>query len=87
MLRVTGNSMVDAGIFEGDLILADSKKEPKVNDIVIGLVDGENTVKRLVKKDGQYFLKAENPDYPEIVLHEELDCVIWGVVIHIIHSV
>jgi repressor LexA len=84
MLRVTGNSMIDAGIFEGDLILADSKKEPRVNDIVIGLVDGENTVKRLVRKDGQYFLKAENPDYSDIYPVGKLE--VQGVVLTLLRN-
>jgi repressor LexA len=84
MLRVTGNSMIDAGIYEGDMILADSKKEPRVNDIVVGLVDGENTVKRLVKKDGQYYLKAENPDYHDIYPVGKLE--VQGVVITLLRN-
>jgi repressor LexA len=82
MLRVTGNSMIDAGIFEGDLLIADSKKEPRVNDIVIALVDNENTVKRLVRKDGNYFLKAENAEYQDIypVLKLEVQGVVTGLI-------
>jgi repressor LexA len=82
MLRVTGNSMVDAGIFEGDMLIADSRKEPHVGDVVIGLVDNENTVKRLVKKDGNYFLKAENQEYPDIypVLKLEIQGVVIGLI-------
>jgi repressor LexA len=66
MLRVTGNSMIDAGIYEGDLLIADSKKQPRVNDVVIALVDNENTVKRLVSQNGQFYLKAENSEYSDI---------------------
>lgn len=84
MLRVTGNSMIDAGIYEGDLIIADSKKEARINDIVIGLVDNENTVKRLVKKDGSFYLQAENAEYPDIYPVSKLE--VQGVVIGLIRT-
>jgi len=82
MLRVTGDSMIDAGIFEGDLLIADSKKQPRVGDIVIGLVDGGNTVKRYVKKDNQFYLQAENAEYPDIhpVNQLEVQGVVTGLV-------
>lgn len=82
MLRVTGQSMINAGIIEGDLLIVNSKKEAKVGDIVIGLVDNENTVKRLVKKDGTYYLQAENPDYSDIypITKLELQGVVTGLV-------
>ncbi len=78
LLTVTGNSMVDAGIFEGDLVLVDMKKSPKDGDIVVALVDGSNTLKRLVKKDGKTYLKAENKDYSDIFPENELS--IQGVI-------
>jgi len=84
MLRVTGQSMIDAGIFEGDLLIADAKKEPKPNDIVIALVDGANTVKRLIKKDSKFYLQAENPDYEDIQPLEQLE--VQGVVIGLIRT-
>lgn len=84
MLRVTGQSMVDAGIYEGDLLIADAKKEPKVNDIVIALIDGGNTVKRLVKKEGRYFLVAENIEYPDIHPLNQLE--VQGVVTGLVRS-
>jgi len=62
-LEVTGNSMIDAGIFEGDLVLVDMKKEARDQNIVVALVDNENTLKRLIKKNGQTYLKAENKNY------------------------
>lgn len=65
-LKVTGNSMIDAGIYEGDIVLCDPSRNPKVNDIVVALVDGENTLKRLLKIEGRYFLKAENSEYSDI---------------------
>lgn len=85
MLRVTGESMIDAGIYEGDLVVATEKKEAKVGDIVIALVDGENTIKRLVKgKDGKPYLKAENPAYNDIYALTELK--VQGVVIALLRS-
>ena len=65
-LKVTGNSMIDAGIYEGDLVLCDPSRTPQVNDVVVALVDGENTLKRLLKIEGRYFLKAENSEYSDI---------------------
>jgi repressor LexA len=80
ILRVTGQSMIDAGIYEGDMLIVDSSKTAKVGDIVIALVDNENTVKRLIKdSNGNYLLKAENPDYSDIIPVEDLQ--IQGVVL------
>ncbi len=84
LLKVTGNSMIDAGIYEGDLIIADAKKEARVGDIVVGLVDNENTVKRLVRKDGQYYLQAENPEYEDIYPISKLE--VQGVVTGLIRT-
>lgn len=84
LLRVTGNSMIGAGIFEGDLVVVDRKKEPKNGDIVVALVDGGNTVKTLVKQGGKTHLKAENPEYTDIIPEEDL--IIQGVVLHLIRS-
>ncbi|MBT3704258.1 repressor LexA [Candidatus Peregrinibacteria bacterium] len=80
MLRVTGESMIDAGIYEGDLVIASFKAEPRVGDIVVALIDGGNTLKRFVKEGGRAFLRAENSTYsnPDIVPIEEL--TIQGVV-------
>ena len=63
MVRVTGESMIDAGIYEGDLVIASSKMEPKNGDIVVALIDGGNTLKRFVKEGGKAFLRAENVEY------------------------
>lgn len=78
LLEVTGNSMIDAGIFEGDLAVVDSKKEARDGDIVVALVDNRNTLKRFVKRNGEVYLKAENKDYSDIHPDEEL--VVQGVV-------
>lgn len=78
LLQVTGNSMIDAGIFEGDLAVIDSKKTARDGDIVVALVDNHNTLKRLVKQNGKVYLKAENKDYSDIYPENELQ--IQGVV-------
>lgn len=77
-LEVTGSSMIDAGIFEGDLVLVDMKKEPRDQDIVVALVDNENTLKRLIKKNGKAYLKAENKNYEDI--HPLTELQVQGVV-------
>ncbi len=66
VLRVQGDSMVNAGILDGDLVIVQSARTARVRDIVVALVGDEVTVKRLMKKDGQMYLKAENPAYPDV---------------------
>lgn len=66
-LRVRGESMIDAGIQDGDLVVAVREKQPRVGDIVVALLDGENTLKRFMKdSNGNPYLKAENAAYPEM---------------------
>ena len=85
VLRVTGDSMIDVGIFEGDLIIASIKKEARIGDIVVALVDGENTLKKLVKgKDGKLYLQAENPKYNDIYALTDLQ--VQGVVTGLIRT-
>jgi SOS-response transcriptional repressor LexA len=74
--------MVDAGIREGDLVLAERGAEAKTGDIVVAAVDGAWTMKRFRKKNGRAYLQAENPDYPDIVPRESLEiaAVVRGVV-------
>lgn len=84
LLNVTGNSMIDAGIFEGDLVVVNSKKEPRDGDIVVALVDNGNTLKRFIRKDGKVYLKAENKDYNDIYPENEL--MVQGVVTALIRQ-
>lgn len=85
-LRVEGNSMQDAGITEGDIIVVDKSLEPKSGHIVVAAVDGDFTLKQL-KRDGQKaWLVAAHPDYPPIALHQATDASIWGVVTYVIHK-
>jgi repressor LexA len=82
-VRVRGDSMIDAGIFSGDIVVLE-KKEAKTGDIVAALVDGENTLKRLVNENGRVYLKAENRDYPNIEPEGQLD--IQGVVVSVLRT-
>ncbi|PKL36585.1 repressor LexA [Candidatus Peregrinibacteria bacterium HGW-Peregrinibacteria-1] len=84
LLEVTGNSMINAGIHEGDLVVVDMKREPRAEDIVVALIDGGNTLKRLVKKDGKFYLQAENPEYKDIYPANSLE--VQGVVVSMIRK-
>lgn len=84
LLRVQGMSMKDAGIFNKDLVLVRQQKIAEVNDIVVALLEDEATVKRLVKKEGKYFLKAENKEYPNI--YPEHEWSIQGKVVGVIRK-
>lgn len=84
-VRVAGRSMVEAGIQPNDILIVDRSLEARHNKIVIAVIDGEVTVKRLYKRNGKIILKAENPDYKDIPVYGELN--IWGVVTSIIHQV
>ena len=86
-VRVTGDSMQNAGIFSGDVMVVDRALEPKNNTIVLAVLDGEFTVKRIQKRGGQLFLKPENETFKPIEITEEMDFKVWGVVTHIIHKV
>jgi DNA polymerase V len=85
-VRVTGDSMVNVGIFPGDMLVVDRSLTPTYGKIVIALLNGEMTVKRLEKFKNRLFLCAENDDYPDIKITEEDHFAIWGVVTNVIHS-
>lgn len=80
MVRVEGASMTGAGIFCGDILIVDRSLETRSGQIVIAVVAGEMTVKRLLKTGGGWLLKAEHPDYPPTPLGDDSECSIWGVV-------
>jgi len=82
-VRVRGDSMVNAGIFSGDIVVLE-QKEARPGDIVAALIDGENTLKRLIKEHGRVFLKAENENYPNLHPAEKLD--IQGVVVSVLRT-
>ena len=86
-VRVTGDSMKNAGISSGDVMIVDRALEPKNNTIVLAVLDGEFTVKRIQKKGDDLFLNPENKDFKAIQITEEMNFQVWGVVTHIIHKV
>ena len=75
MLRVSGDSMVGAGIYDGDLIVVDTKIQPTHGLIVVALIDGGYTVKYLRKKGNKNYLKAANPKYNDIYPESEFKIV------------
>lgn len=85
-VRASGDSMIGANINDGDLLIVDRSQDCDHQDIAIALLDGEFTVKRLIKKGGVLQLKAENPFYPTITIQQGQDFEVWGKVIHVIHS-
>ena len=85
-LRVRGESMINAGIKDKDLIIVDKSLIAKPGDIVIAMIDGEFTIKRLSIKNDELYLKAENHNYPDFSFKNHIDVQIWGVVIYSIHS-
>lgn len=70
-LRVQGDSMVDAGILDGDLVIVRATGSANDGDIVVALIGDEATVKRLRTRNGQKYLQADNPDYPDIFPEQE----------------
>ena len=85
-VRVSGDSMRDAGIYPGDILIVDRAIEPTNNSIVIARFEGELTVKRIHKKGRELFLVPENSEYEPIEIQDDMDFEIWGVVKHAIHS-
>ena len=85
-LRVKGESMINAGIKDKDLIIVDKSLIAKPGNIIIAMIDGEFTIKRLSIKNDELYLKAENNNYPDFRFQNHIDVQIWGVVIYSIHS-
>ncbi len=82
--RVSGNSMEDAGISDGDLLVIDRSIEPKNNKIAVCFLDGDFTVKRINKIGEKLYLKPENKDYKKIEINEENELIIWGIVTYVV---
>lgn len=85
-LRASGNSMTGAGIYDGDLLIVDRSVPATHGKVVIAALDGELTVKRLVRRGTQAFLAPENPEYPEINITEMEYVHVWGVVTYVVHQ-
>lgn len=86
-VRADGYSMIGAGIHPDDILIVDRALEAAHNRIIIAIVDGELTVKRLKIEADEYWLVPENNDYPPLRIHEGIDFTIWGVVTYVIHKV
>lgn len=84
--KVKGDSMKNAGIFDGDLLIIDKSLEPQDGKIAICQIDGDFTVKRIKKENDVVWLIAENEDYKPIKVTEENELMIWGIVIHSIKT-
>ncbi len=87
-VRASGQSMLNAGIHENDILIVDRSLKPTHGKIVIAAIDGQLTVKRLhQEKNGQLLLMPDNPKYQAIELKEGSEMIIWGVVTNVIHAV
>jgi SOS regulatory protein LexA len=84
LLQVSGDSMVGEGIMEGDLVIVERGRQPKIGDVVIAEVDGEWTIKYFKKKNGQVYLEAANPKYP--IIRPKTELRLGGVVTAVIRK-
>ncbi len=84
-VRVDGDSMEDEGIRSRDLLIVDRSRTPGKGSIVVAILYGEFTVKKLVFKEGRYWLYPGNPAYEPIRIELDMDFQVWGVVTHVIH--
>jgi len=85
-VRATGTSMIGAGIHPDDLLIVDRSLEPVDKKVIIAVVNGELTVKRLRLRGDRAFLEAENEGYPPIEITGNMEFSVWGVVTYAIHS-
>ena len=85
-VKAQGDSMIGVGIHQGDILIVDKSLTPKSGKIVIAVVGGEFTVKRLHKYKGSITLKAENPEFEDIKIRGTDELIIWGVVTSVIHQ-
>ena len=83
-VRASGRSMIGAGIHDGDLLVVNRARRAQDQDIVIASLGGDLTVKRLVRKEGRWWLMPESAQHMPIEINMELE--VWGVVTHVIHT-
>ncbi len=86
-VKVKGDSMTGAGIHSGDILIVDRSIEAKDGKIVVAILNGEFTVKRFQQQKNKISLVAENQQYKPIDITPGTDFEVWGVVVHVIHSV
>lgn len=85
-VRVAGDSMIGAGIHPGDILVVDRALEPQDSNVVIAVLDGELTVKRISQRHGKLFLLPDNQAYAPLEILEEMEFEVWGVVTSVIHN-
>ena len=81
-----GHSMNDAGIYDGDVMIVDRSLDVKSKDVVIAVINGEFTVKRIFIKSNKTYLVPENKKFSPVLIQDDMDFQIWGVVTHTIHA-
>jgi len=86
LIKVHGDSMINAGIFDGDMLVIDRSVQPTSGKIVLGVLNGEFTIKRIEKIKNKLFLIAENESFNPIEITGEMEFKIWGVVTFSIHK-
>ena len=86
-IKVDGNSMIDAGINDKDVLVVDRSLESQNNKIAVCFIDGEFTVKRIQLKKNELWLMPENPKYNPIKINEENQLIVWGIVTYVIKKV
>ncbi|HLL15522.1 MAG TPA: translesion error-prone DNA polymerase V autoproteolytic subunit [Pyrinomonadaceae bacterium] len=85
-VRVAGDSMIGAGIHPGDILVVDRALEPQDSNVVIAVIDGELTVKRISQRHGKLFLVPDNQAYEPLEILAEMEFEVWGVVTSVIHN-
>ena len=85
-VRVTGDSMVRAGIHNGDMLVVDRSIEARDKNVVIAVINGELTVKRIRISKNKLTLEPENENYQSQEINEEMEFEVWGVVTNVIHA-
>ena len=85
-LTVNGDSMIDANIQSGEVMVVDKGLEPKINDIVLAVLDGEFTVKHIRINEGELYLMPANNNYQPLKITSEVDFKVWGVVTFVIQK-
>lgn len=86
-VRVAGDSMTEAGIHDGDILVVDRSVEPEDGSVVVAALDGELTVKRYEVRSGYPYLMPEASGYDPIPIRDGQELVVWGVVQHVVHKV
>ena len=85
--RVSGESMVGAGLDDGDLLVIDRSLDPESGKIAVCFVDGEFTVKRIKKEEDRLYLMPENKKYKRIEIKEDNELIVWGIVTYVIKKI